>query len=314
MNFKNFDLNLLKVLQALLIERSTVSAATRLHMSQPAVSSALGRLRHSLGDPLFERVGRGLEPTAFALTLEEDLNDVLARMEAVLEPSVEFDPLTTQRTFRFSASDYFADFLMPKLGERFRRDAPRARLQLMPLDAKDHLQSLERFKTDLILFLSLPVPSWMRAKEVFVSSFKVLATRHHPVLSRAGIKSGDVIPFDLYCGSHHALYSPSGETSTWVDEALGQKGHKRYIAQTTSTFHGLARLVASSDLLATVPALTALDFARLYDLEVYRHPLAQAKSHIMMAWHYRSDVKPDQQWFRSVIESELAQLSASNET
>lgn len=310
MNFKNFDLNLLRVLQALLIERSTVKAAERLNMSQPAVSSALRRIRDALGDPVLERSGRGLEPTPFALALADDLTDALARLESVLQPVSAFDPRLSQRTFRFSASDYFADFLMPRLVTRFATDAPQARLQLMPLDSKDHLDSLERFNTDLILFLSVPIPDWMRAQEVFTSAFSILAAKDHSALRQAGIAPGARIPMALYCGASHGLYSPSGETKTWVDEELGRLGHRRHIRQTTSTFHSLARVVEASDLLATVPALTAQEFAARYALDVYQHPLVNARSHIMMAWHYRSHDKPDQIWFRGLIETELRALQA----
>lgn len=308
MNFSNFDLNLLRVLQALLMERSTVKAAARLNMSQPAVSAALGRLRHALGDPLLKRMGRGLEPTPYALALEGGLNEALGRLEFLLRPVSAFDPATSQRTFRLSASDYFADFLMPRLAARFRVEAPQAKLQLMPLDSKDHLVSLERFNTDLILFVSLMVPEWMRAKEIFVSTFKILAAKHHPVLRQASVQPGQEIPLTLYCGCQHALYSPSGDTATWVDEVLGRLGHKRFISQTTSTFHGLVRLVEATDLLATVPAVTADHFATMYAVDAYAHPIATAQSHIMMAWHYRSEEQPDQRWFRGVIEEELTQL------
>jgi DNA-binding transcriptional LysR family regulator len=311
MNFKNFDLNLLRVLQALLIERSTVRAAARLNMSQPAVSAALGRIRDALGDPVLERSGRGLEPTPFALALADDLTDALARLESVLQPVSAFEPARSQRTFRFSASDYFADFLMPRLVTRFAEDAPQARLQLMPLDSTDHLDSLERFNTDLILFLSVPIPDWMRAQEVFTSTFAIVAAKDHSVLKQAGITPGEQIPMALYCGASHGLYSPSGETKTWVDEELGRLGHRRHIRQTTSTFHSLARVVEASDLLATVPALTAHEFAARYQLDVYQHPLVNARSHIMMAWHYRSHDKPDHIWFRSLIETELARLQAT---
>lgn len=311
MNFRNFDLNLLRVLHALLIERSTVKAAERLNMSQPAVSSALRRIRDALGDPVLERSGRGLEPTPFALALADDLTDALARLESVLQPVSAFAPRHSQRTFRFSASDYFADFLMPRLVTRFAEEAPQARLQLMPLDSKDHLDSLERFNTDLILFLSVPIPEWMRAQEVFTSSFLILAAKDHSALRQAGIAPGARIPMALYCGASHGLYSPSGGTKTWVDEELGRLGHRRHIRQTTSTFHSLARVVEASDLLATVPALTAQEFAARYALDVYQHPLVNARSHIMMAWHYRSHDKPDHIWFRGLIETELRALEAS---
>lgn len=308
MNFSNFDLNLLRVLQALLIDRSTVKAAERLHLSQPAVSAALRRLRDALGDPLFERQGRALEPTSFALALEGELNDSLRRLEWMLQPSSVFDAQRTTRTFRFSASDYFADYLLPPLLRRLSTEAPNASIQLMPLDSEDHLNSLERFRTDLILFLNVPIPSWMRAKPVFSSRFKVIAARNHPDLMRAGLRPGDRIPLDLYCGSVHGLYSPSGDRETWVDHELGRLGHARHIRATTSTFHSLAKMVAGSPLLATVPALTAVDFGARYGLDVYEHPFTDARSDIMMAWHYRSDPRPEHQWFRGVMESELQRL------
>ncbi|WP_037005892.1 LysR family transcriptional regulator, partial [Ectopseudomonas composti] len=70
MNFSNFDLNLLRVLDALLREQNVSRAAERLSLSQPAVSNALSRLRELLGDPLLVRVGRRMQPTPRALALE----------------------------------------------------------------------------------------------------------------------------------------------------------------------------------------------------------------------------------------------------
>ena len=69
-------------------------------------------------------------------------------------------------------------------------------------------------------------------------------------------------------------------------------------------------MLEASDLLATVPALTAQEFEARYALDVYQHPLVNARSHIMMAWHYRSHDKPDQIWFRRLIETELRALQA----
>lgn len=310
MNNLNFDLNLLRVFDALLIERSTTKAASRVHLSQPAVSAALSRLRSALNDPLFERKGNSLEPNAYALSVEPQLRELLGSLEVVLSPTNSFDPSESRQTFRLATSDYFADYLMPELVKRFSREAPNARVQITPLDAQDHLNSLERFQTDLIIFLSLPIPSWMRAKDLFLSYFRVLACKGNTHLKRAGVSPGEVIPFDIYCGSDHGLYSPSGDTRTWVDDELEKQGRKRHISATTSTFHSLAKVVEGSALLATVPELTATDFAKRYDLEVYRHPLIEAKSNLMMAWHYRGDHKPDQQWFRKIVSEELTKLES----
>lgn len=307
-NIKNFDLNLLRVLHALGETGSTVRAAEQLHLSQPAVSSALRRLREALGDPLFERSGQGLSSTSYCQSLLPDVAAVIEQIEQVLHTETTFLPQQTKRTFRLAASDYFADFLMPVMASQFERLAPNARLQMTPLVAHDHLESLERFQTDAMLFLSSPVPGWMRAQDVMVSHFRVIARRGSPDLIRAGVKPGERISMDLYCGMNHALYSPSGQIQTWVDEALASRGRRRQISVTMQTFHSLARTVSQTSHLATVPALTARELAKIYPLDVYQHPLVEAASNIMLAWHYRNDQKPHHRWFRELVVEAVSRL------
>lgn len=311
MNLKNFDLNLLRVFDAIAQERSTVKAAVKLNMSQPAVSAALGRLREAMKDPLFERSGGQMRPTAYAHSLETPVQELLEQIERTLTPETEFNPLHTHRTFRFAASDYFADHIMPRLASRFEREAPNARLQMTPLAVDDHLDSLERFQTDAILFLSMPVPGWMRSCEVMVSHFRVIASRDHSDLAQAGIRPGQRIPMDFYCGSQHGLYSPSGETKTWVDEALKAQGRVRHVAVSTSTFQSLGRVIAKTQYLATTPAATAFQLAQTFPLEVYQHPLEETGVKLMMAWHYRNDAKPEQVWFRDQIKNAIDALPST---
>ena len=301
MNIRNFDLNLLRVLDQLGKTSTTVAAAERLNLSQPAVSAALRRLRDGLNDPLFERKGQRLEPTSFCARILPDVAAVLEQVEQVLAQEVSFHPETTRRTFRLAASDFYADYLMPILGPKFEALAPNGRLQLLPLAAKDHVSSLERFQTDAMLLLSSPIPGWMRSEDVMESRFRIIARREHPVLVQAGVQPGKQIASELYCCMNHALYSPSGETSTWVDDALASSGHRRQVSMTLSTFHSLGRTVAGTNHLATVPELTAYELAKNYALEVYEHPLSHVASKIMLAWHYRNDQKAHHRWFRSLL-------------
>ena len=128
MNIASFDLNLLTVLDALLREGSTVRAGERIGLSQPAVSAALGRLRHALGDELFVRRGQGLEPTDYARSLVVPVREVLDAVVGVLAGS-RFEPGTSDAVFRLSGSDFFAEMLMPALAERLSREAPPGRGQ-----------------------------------------------------------------------------------------------------------------------------------------------------------------------------------------
>jgi DNA-binding transcriptional LysR family regulator len=104
MNLTAFDLNLLRVLDALLREGSTVKAGRRIGLSQPAVSASLSRLRSALNDELFLRRGQGLEPTDYAKSLELPLREMLDGLELMFEKPRIFDPLTASASFRFPAA------------------------------------------------------------------------------------------------------------------------------------------------------------------------------------------------------------------
>ena len=162
MNFATLDLNLLRVLDALFREGSTVKAASGLAMSQSAVSGALSRLRHALGDQLFIRQGNRLVATDYAAGIEAGLREELERLEALLAPPAVFDPQTAKGTFRIAASDFFAELLMPPLADLLQKSAPHLRAQLVDLVPTDYVASLERRNADIALIPDLPLPEWPR--------------------------------------------------------------------------------------------------------------------------------------------------------
>lgn len=122
MNFATFDLNLLRVLDAIFREGSTVKAAAGLGLSQSAVSGSLSRLRHALDDPLFVRQGNRLVATDYAASLQEPVRQELDRIAAMRSAPARFDPRTAKGTFRVAASDFFAEMLMPALGDLLHRE------------------------------------------------------------------------------------------------------------------------------------------------------------------------------------------------
>jgi DNA-binding transcriptional LysR family regulator len=128
-DLRRIDLNLLVILDALLSEQHVTRAAERLHLSQPAVSHALARLRDLLGDPLLVRAGAGLVPTSRAMELMAPLTEALAQVQSLLAPNA-FDPATTRRTFRLAMSDYGAAIVLPGLIRTLRSEAPGIDLQI----------------------------------------------------------------------------------------------------------------------------------------------------------------------------------------
>lgn len=301
MNFSSFDLNLLRVLDALLAEGSTVRAAARVGLSQPAVSSALGRLRNALGDPLFVRQGQQLVPTEFASGLARPLRDSLDGLEAMLAGPEAFDPASVEETFKISGSDFFAEMLMPALGERLSRIAPGVRVQLIDLVPANYTAVLEDREVDLALIPRNDAPPGLECQPLFRSPFVMVARRGHPRLARAGIAAGATVPIDLFCDLGHILFSPQGKLGAMGDAALAAVGRKRRVVMSMPVFYGVARAVSASDHVALLPLQLAERLAGPLGIDTYIPPMPLPTPQIVMVWQRRLTSAPAHRWLRSQI-------------
>ncbi len=304
-----FDLNLLRVLDALLREGSTVKAGARVGLSQPAVSAALNRLRHALGDDLFLRRGQGLEPTDYAKSLAIPLRRILDELEALLGGPAEFVPAQSNASFKLSGSDFFAEMLMPALAERISTRAPGMRVQLVDLVPNDYVETLEKYEVDIALIPRTEFPDRVAHRPVFWSTFSVIARSGHPRLARAGIAPGDVVPVDLFCDLGHVLFSPEGKLKAMGDAALARVGRERRVVMTLPVFSGVYRAVGGSDLIALIPTQLATHVAKRAGLDVYKPPMPIDPALITMVWHRRSSATPAHRWLRDLIAEILAPLN-----
>ncbi|SDK54878.1 LysR family transcriptional regulator [Aliiruegeria lutimaris] len=299
MNFATFDLNLLRVLDAVLREGSTVKAAERLGLSQPAVSNALSRLRHALGDELFVRHGNRLVPTDYAASIREGLGEEFNRLEHLLTPPESFDPALASGRFKIAASDFFAELLMPALGDRLNRTAPNVRAQLVELVPDDYVRSVEQYGADLALIPDTDLPAWINRKALFRSSFVVIARATNPRI--AGVPQGAELPIDRFCAMSHVLFSPEGKFAAMGDSALARVGRQRQVAMTLPVFSGVCRVVSESDLIALVPEQLANRLASGLGLKIFRPPFEIVPARIVAIWHRRSDANPMASWVRDQI-------------
>ena len=306
MNFATLDLNLLRVLGALFRDGSTVKAADRLAMSQSAVSGALSRLRHALGDQLFIRQSNRLVATDYAAGLEAGLREELERLEALLTRPAAFDPQTAEGTFRIAASDFFAELLMPPLGDLLQKSAPHIRAQLVDLVPNDYVASLERRNADIALIPDLALPDWVNRAPLFSSPFHVIARAGNP--GTAGLKDGMQMPTEVFCALHHVLFSPEGNLAAMGDAALRRVGKSRQVAMTVPVFSGVCRAVSESDLIALVPAQLASKVADTFRLCVFEPPMEIDPALIIGIWHKRSDNNPMASWMRRQVFSLMTAL------
>src|SRR5688572_4950100 len=181
MNVRDLDLNLLRVFDAVLSERGVTPAATRLGLTQPAVSNALARLRALFGDALFVRTAAGMDATPFARGVAEPVRQALALLESALAHGPGFDPATSTRAFRFYMSDLGQVEFLPPLVERVQRGAPGVRLEAVALEVEDIADALAAGALDLAIgFLpGLSAPVGRRA--LFRDPYLCLMRADHPI-------------------------------------------------------------------------------------------------------------------------------------
>lgn len=308
MNFSTLDLNLLRVLDALLHERSTVKAGERVGLSQPAVSNALTRLRLALGDPLLVRHGQRLVPTDYALGVELPLRRLLDDLEAMLSGPSSFDPASASNAFKICGSDFFAEMLMPDLAEAVVRCAPNMKIQLIDLVPDNYVATLERYEADLALIPKADYPQWVDGQPVFRSDFVIIARKGHPGLAAEGVAEGGQVPLDLFCDLGHVLFSPEGNLKAMGDAALARIGRERRVVMTLPVFGGVCQAVAGSDLVALLPLQLALKMAPKTGLAIYRPPMPVATVQMWMIWHRRSTANPAHRWLRDLVAGLLGPL------
>lgn len=227
MRLDHFDLNLLVAFHALLETRNVTRAAERLHLSQPAMSAALRRLRTSFNDDILVPHGKKMVPTAHALRLAPLVAQALVAMQALVSSSTMFDPATSQRTFRIAASDYVTIVLITPLLAVLAAEAPSVRVEIMP-PSPDSLSLLERGMIDIMVapepFLSDDYPKELLYEERYV----VVGWAENPVFRQP-------LTDEAFYGCGHIVVELSQRPS-FAEQQLRAMGDRRRVELVASSF------------------------------------------------------------------------------
>lgn len=305
MNLNALDLNLVRVLDALLRERSVTRAGERIGLSQPAVSAALARLRHALNDQLFVRQGHDMLPTPRAESLAGPVRTALAEIERVFQSDRKLDPAKLKRTFTLMGADFFSMLVMPALATEMAGLAPGVSFRFLDSARGDIARLLQDDAIDLALERPLDVPDWTSSALLFEAPFVAVASSSHDVVKSSGLRPGDVFPLDLFCELPHAIRSADGGMSGFTDTALASIGRQRRIVLALPQFYAVALAVAQGGLVATIPRQFADSFAEPLGLAIYRPPVEIQVPEIRMYWHSRHDDEPAHSWLRGHILSTI---------
>lgn len=291
-DLSSLDLNLLKLFEALVRERSVTLAGARLGLSQPAASRALARLRKLLGDRLVVRGKLGLDLTPRAEALAGPVSRLLDDARAIIAPPV-FDPAAASGHVTIAAHDHLSLVVLSGLIERFACAAPALNLHIAQT-AGDNLRLIEQGGADLALGMFETVPGSLHRRSLYSDSMVCVVRTGHPVLT-AGLD------LDAYVGLRHTAVTISGVGEYAVDQALAALGRTRRIALRVPHFVAGAMLVADSDMVLTLPRRLAQRLARTLPLVLLAPPLELAPLTPAMIWHERVHGDPAHGWVRQQV-------------
>ncbi len=303
MNTKRLDYSLLLSLDALLSERSVTRAARRMHLSQPAMSHALARLREAYDDPIMVRGAGGMVPTPKALQLHESVREALEQLERSIGAFGRFDPATDTSTFRVSMVDYVEMVVLPELMCRLRAEAPHVRVVARGLASHDELDALATGAVDLALaFFAAPPESLHR---------RCLGTDRYVCITRRGRFRKGQLTLERYLAGSHLAIAPAGTaTRPRLDAALKALGRERHIVYYAAHFAAAAALVERTDLIASVHERAAQMYMREFDVDLHPLPPEIGLDELVLSqvWHERTHEDHAHRWFRAQLVSSCEAL------
>ena len=303
MRFNKLDLNLLVALDALLTECNITRAAEKLHLSQSAMSNALGRLREHFDDELLVQVGRRMEPTPRADVLREAVRDVLLRIDTTIAALPEFDPARSDRQFTLFVSDYSMAVFIPHALALASRQRSTVSIRLLPQVAHPH-RALERGEADMLIIPAAYVSSEHPSETLFEEEF-VCALWSGSQLAR------DDLTTERYVNAGHVVMQPS-ETSqpAFEDWFVQRHGISRRIQCLTYSFGAMPFLVIGTELIATVHLRLAQRLQAALPIKLVPVPLPMPPLEQTMQWHKYRSRDPGLVWLLSLMRQAAVAMDA----
>ena len=298
MDTSRLDLTLLITLEALLTERNVTRAAARLHLSQPAVSAQLSRLRDLFDDPLLIPAARGMTPTAKAESLLAPLRLALDQVRAAVSSQEGFVPSTSDLVLSIACTDYLQSVVVNALVVELRTRAPGMRVALRNLDHAQRDAQMARGDVDLALMTPQAAPATLRGRRLFAERYVLIGRRGHPGLRRP-------LTVEKFAGLEHVVVSlQGGQFATPVDDVLAALGHRRKVMLSAASFLFVPEIVSRSDFVALVPRrLVEHDEHMKNRLDIRACPFPVDGFDVGMVWHERSQGHAGHRWVRELIVS-----------
>ncbi|PZP62811.1 LysR substrate-binding domain-containing protein [Agrobacterium sp. MS2] len=300
-----YDLNLLPVFVALMEERSVTRAASRLGITQPALSNSLNRLRDLLRDPLFIRERYGIKPTQLAEEIGPTIEAALVQLDEVVIHQQDFDPADAERHFVIAPNSYVELVLMPALVARLRDQAPAIKLRMTPFGNDLAETGVISGTTAMVLGRIVDPPDNLVVQHLMDDGLACIVRRDHPDV-------GDNLSRDQYESLKHVNVLPPGRIRAGVFQALGKQNLKREVAVSVTHFLAVPEMIAVTDYCATLPMLVCRGLERDARLKVLPAPVDLGTFPVELAWHVRYRHDPAHRWLRTAIIDTARALAGSS--
>jgi len=293
-SLSRLDLNLLRVLDTVLSERSVVRAARRLHVTPSAISNALARLRSALGDPLVIRSGRGVVPTTRAAGLAPSLKRALSELERAVQ-SDAFDPATTTRQFTLAMSDAGQIAFLPRLMKVLAKEMPRSQLRVVGIDTYISSGGITGQEVDVATIAVAERAPGVHSMPLYKEESVLVARRGHPRAS-ARINKGQLGQLQ-----HVDVQVAPGRGYRELAGTYARLNIKREVALVVPSFIAAAAVVAHTDFVATLPTSLVDDLGERLGLRVITAPVPRITAEIKLVWHERTATDLAMRSFREVV-------------
>lgn len=302
------DLNLLRVFEALMRERSVSLAAGRLNLTQPAVSNALNRLRAAFDDQMFVRSRSGMEPTPLALALSDPIHEGLAAIRVGISQGSSFEPAKSRRRFAILATDVGELAYIAQLMRSLSREAPDIDLLVLEASLDEYEPLLDGGDADLAIG-RFNISNSFQCELVGTAQYAVVLCASYA--RKIGVAQGSVIPYETYLEVAHAHLVPRGATENPIDRALGPDAARRRVALTLPHTSVLSTILPATKLVATVPRPVVPSLCRGGELVWAMLPFQTELSQVHMAWHKRNDRDKGHVWIRDKLRSTVISALSS---
>ena len=295
MALNRLDLNLLHVFDTIYREGSLTRAAKALHLTQPAISHSLARLRDHFNDPLFTRQGNQMVPTPLARRFLESMRPGLNQIQSAVNQFHAFDPATQRKTYSLGLRDVLESTFLPQLMNRL-EPYPEMEIVSQRIPRRDMETQLAAGKLDFAIDVLLPVSNHTSHELLRQDRLVVLARGGHPVVK-------DGLDMDSYLAAKHVLVSSRTEGPGIEDFELSRRGVRRNIRLRCQHYYAACRVVENSDLLLTMPETYARIIAERSDIQVMSPPAQLPSLDVNLYWHKAYEGEPALVWFRDLLRS-----------